>query len=70
MVFIFNVCVLSAHFTVSLIPTNLQLSRSYVIDASIHSFTVSNILKIVDQSSQACEATTATGISCTQTQLG
>jgi len=45
----FTVCVLSAYFTVSLIPTYLQLSRSYVIDANIHSPTVSNVMRVGDQ---------------------
>jgi hypothetical protein len=50
-VFNFTVLVLSAYFTVLLIPTNLELSLSDVIDVNIHSSTVSNVLMVVDQSS-------------------
>jgi hypothetical protein len=59
----FTVCVLSAYFKVSLIPTYLQLSLSYVIDANIHSSAVSKVIRVGDQSSHACEATTS-GIPC------
>jgi hypothetical protein len=58
-VFTFTDCVLSANFTLSLIPNNLQLSRSYFIDANIHSSTVLNVLMVVEQTSKTCEATNA-----------
>jgi len=68
-VFIFTICVLSAYFMFSLIPTNLQLSHSYVLDAHIHSSTVSSFLMVVDQSSKVCETKTNSGISCIQQLL-